>query len=294
MAVGVRRSVTTQGITTSWLEVEAAPDAADVPPVLLLHGGAWGECAETAWAPVLAEWADGRRVLAPDWLGFGHSDKLRDFADLQGRMVTVLASWLRHLGLDTVDAVGLSMGGANLLLDLTRDRALPLHRVALLSAGGDPIRPELRRELGGYDGTVESMRGQLALACANPAVAGDAATLAARHAASLLPGAFEVMASLGLRSPVAAPPPPGDTVPYERIGLPVLVVAGGADRLKPVGFADDAVRRIPNARLVTLPTAGHCVQLDAPRETARAVLTFFDDPEVSTMRQPSAPAVVPA
>lgn len=265
------------GVRTSWLE------AGEGPVLLLLHGGAWGECAETAWAttvPVLA--GAGHRVLAPDWLGFGHSDKLRDFVDLQGRMVAVLAAWLDALGVTEADAAGLSMGGANLLRDLTAGRPqLPLRRVVLVSAGGAPLAGPVRAQLGDYDGTRESMRRQVALACADPALAADDALVDARVAASLLPGAYEVMASLGLRSPTAAPPPPGDPVPYERVGVPVLVVVGGADRLKPAGWADAVVPRLPQGRVVVLPEAGHCVQLDAPAAFAEAVLSFLSPvPEV--------------
>lgn len=265
------------GVRTSWLE------AGEGPVLLLLHGGAWGECAETAWAttvPVLA--GAGHRVLALDWLGFGHSDKLRDFVDLQGRMVAVLAAWLDALGVTEADAAGLSMGGANLLRDLTAGRPqLPLRRVVLVSAGGAPLAGPVRAQLGDYDGTRESMRRQVALACADPALAADDALVDARVAASLLPGAYEVMASLGLRSPTAAPPPPGDPVPYERVGVPVLVVVGGADRLKPAGWADAVVPRLPQGRVVVLPEAGHCVQLDAPAAFAEAVLSFLSPvPEV--------------
>lgn len=272
-----RHELEVAGVRTSWLA------AGEGPVVLLLHGGAWGECAATAWSglvPVLAE--AGHRVLAPDWLGFGYSDKLRDFVDLQGRMVAVLAAWLGALGVVEADAVGLSMGGANLLRDLASERPrLPLRRVVLASAGGAPLTGAVRAQLGDYDGTRESMRRQVALACADSALAADDAVVDARVAASLLPGAYEVMASLGLRGPAAAPPPPGDPVPYERIVLPVLVVVGGRDRLKPARWADAVVPRLAHGRVVELPEAGHCVQLDAPAQFAEAVLSFLSPlPEV--------------
>lgn len=272
-----RHELEVAGVRTSWLE------AGDGPVLLLLHGGAWGECAATAWSgtvPVLA--SAGHRVLAPDWLGFGGSDKLRDFVDLQGRMLAVLAAWLDALGVTEADAVGLSMGGSNLLRDLSAEcPRLPLRRVVLVSAGGAALAGPVRAQLGDYDGTRESMRRQVALACADPALADDATLVDARVAASLLPGAYEVMASLGLRSPAAPPPPPGDHVPYERIGVPVLVLVGGRDRLKPEGWADAVVPRLAHGRVIDVPDAGHCVQLDAPAAFAEAVLSFLSPlPEV--------------
>jgi len=270
-----RHSVGVGGVRTSWLEAgEGAPDGP--PPLVLLHGGAWGESAGTAWAGWIPK-LPGRRVLAPDWLGFGESDKLRDFIDLQGRMVAVLAGWLDAVGVTRCDAVGLSMGGANVLRDQgAAPPLLPLRRLVLISAGGAPLTARARARLGDYDGSLESMRAQVALACADPAVAADDVHVAERHRTSLLPGAFEVMASLSLRSPVASPPPPGDPTPYERIGLPVLVVTGDRDELKPPGFADGVLARLPDARHLHVPQAGHCVQLDAPDVLATAVLAFLD------------------
>lgn len=263
-----RRDIAVGGIRTSWLEV------GDGPVLLLLHGGAWGESAATAWGPVLQHYP-GRRLLAPDWLGFGASDKLRDFIDLQGRMIGVLASWLDAIGVDACDAVGLSMGGANLLRDQSSPQpALPVRRQVLISAGGLPISGEARTRLADYDGSMESMRVQVALACADPALAADVDVVAARHQASLLPGAYEMMASLGLRSPAATPPPQGDPVPYEQVQVPTLLVVGGRDQLKPAGFADEAARRLPRGELREFATAGHCVQLDQPADLAGAVLTF--------------------
>lgn len=283
------------GVRTAWLE------AGEGPVLLLLHGGAWGESAATTWGGVLDRLAVGRRVLAPDWLGFGGSAKLRDFADLQGRMLDVLVRWLAAVGVTAADAVGLSMGGANLLRDQTSaSPRLALRRMVLVSAGGAPLAGEARARLADYDGSVASMRRQVALACADPRLAADDDVVLARHAASLVPGAFEVMASLGLRSPAAAPPPPGDPLAYERVRVPTLLLTGGADRLKPPGFADDAARRLPDAVLTVLPGAGHCVQLDDPDGFCAAVEAFLsgsssdDAPRQPVAGDAAAPQEVPA
>lgn len=63
-------------------------------------------------------------------------------------------------------------------------------------------------------------------------------------------------------------------------GVPVRILAGGADRLTPVGHSHRIARALPHARLSILPGAGHMIPLERPEEltaeitylTRRAVL----------------------
>ncbi|MBW8485855.1 alpha/beta fold hydrolase [Actinomadura parmotrematis] len=260
------------GATTRYLE------AGEGPPLVLLHGGAWGECAATAWTANLAPLAAaGRRVIAPDWLGFGGTAKIVDFADRAGRMLRHLARLLEALDVAEADVVGLSMGGSHLLRDRTSPRPLlPVRRMVLVSAGGPPLAGPVLRELMDFDGTAESMRAQVRFAFADPAWADDDATVLPRLEAALAPGAYEAFASLALRAPGAVPPPPGDPFDYDRIDVPVLLTAGTADRLKPVGQIREAARRIPGARLELFPGCGHCPQIEAADAWNAAVLAFLD------------------
>lgn len=272
----MHRIVTVDGIRSRFM------DTGSGPPLLLLHGGAHGECADVAWRPVLDLFAAHHRVLAPDLLGFGGTGKVRDFADTLGAIHRHLVGLIDRLGPfpDGIDVVAESMGGAVLLRDLTADPPrLPVRRAVLVSAGGAPIPPEARARLGEFDGTLPSMRRQVELAVGEPGPATiDLDELAERRlAAALVPGAYELMASLALRAPGAAPPP-ADTTPYERIGVPVLLLAGAADRIKPAGWADALAPRIPGAALRVLPGAGHCPQLDDPKAFTETVLDFLGTP----------------
>jgi pimeloyl-ACP methyl ester carboxylesterase len=272
----VSRFVLVDGVRTHVL------DRGTGAPLVLLHGGAHGECADTAWRPVLDAFAAHRRVLAPDLLGFGETDKLRDFADTLGGIGRHLARLVEQLGPfpSGIDVVALSMGGAVLLRDLTAERPrLPVRRAVLVSAGGAPLTPAARAALADFDGTPAGMRRQVELSAGEPGPGTvDLDELAGRRlAAALRPGAWELMASMGLRSPVAAPPPP-TAGPLDRIRVPVLVVAGEADRLKPPGWAEELAGGIPAAGLRVMPGAGHCPQLDAPKDFADIVLDFLGDP----------------
>ena len=63
----------------------------------------------------------------------------------------------------------------------------------------------------------------------------------------------------------------------ERLGeitVPTLIIAGTEDQLTPLKYANFMAARIPDARLVTVPDAGHMVMIEAETVTACAVEEF--------------------
>jgi pimeloyl-ACP methyl ester carboxylesterase len=61
----------------------------------------------------------------------------------------------------------------------------------------------------------------------------------------------------------------------ERIDSPALVVHGGEDLIVPVDNGRMLAARLPNARYVELPGAGHNLQLEVPETFNRLVLEFL-------------------
>lgn len=89
----------------------AAPTGAKV--LVLLHGGGV-DSAALSWGqalPELAAGGGGRRVIAPDWPGFGASDRAHARLDIEF-LLSFLGDFLDALGLERVSLAGLSMGGA--------------------------------------------------------------------------------------------------------------------------------------------------------------------------------------
>lgn len=62
-----------------------------------------------------------------------------------------------------------------------------------------------------------------------------------------------------------------------RITLPTLIVCGEDDALTPVKYSQYMKDRIPNARLVIIPGAGHSAMLEKPEELNKALRTFVSD-----------------
>lgn len=118
----------------TWFYREAEPlNPREKPPVLLLHGL---PAQSYSWRNVMNTLAeDGFRAIAPDWLGFGFSDKpdRRDFAYTPDAYVTALGEFLDALELPTVSLVAQGfVGSAGVQYALRhRDR---VDRLAILNA----------------------------------------------------------------------------------------------------------------------------------------------------------------
>ena len=67
----------------------------------------------------------------------------------------------------------------------------------------------------------------------------------------------------------------------EQVRCPTLVIHGERDRLVPVDNARLIAEKIPGAKLVVLPYAGHIFTTDQPEQTQRAILDFLE-----AVRQP--------
>ncbi len=59
------------------------------------------------------------------------------------------------------------------------------------------------------------------------------------------------------------------------INVPTLVVVGEEDRVTPPHLSQELAERIPGARLVRIPGAGHISNIERPAEFNRAVLDFL-------------------
>ena len=127
---------TFDGISLAY--VTEAKDEPDAPPVVLLHGftsrteGNWQR--PGIWQSLVDA---GRTVIGLDARGHGQSDKPHDPAAYENSaMSRDVAAFFDHLGLESADLVGYSMGAATAIRFAAGDRRV--RKLVLGGIGGDP------------------------------------------------------------------------------------------------------------------------------------------------------------
>jgi 2-hydroxymuconate-semialdehyde hydrolase len=273
MNTAASRFLTVGGIRTHYLE------AGDGPVLVLLHSGEFGASAELTWERNIPALSEHFRVVAPDWLGFGETDKLYDFVSGAERRMRHLLAFLEVMDIDRAHFAGASMGGTALVREAASERCrLPIRRMVLSSGGGYVPDNEWRRRLLDYDGTADAMRGILRANFHSPAWAEDDEYVQRRVRASLAPGAWEVINAARLKAPNVPPRASfgqPDKTPYENVKAATLIFAGAEDKLREPGYHEVVVERIPDARAIVLEHAGHLLNIEKAEEFNRATIDFL-------------------
>ena len=263
------RCILVDGMRTHYLE------AGRGFPVVLLHSGEFGGCAELSWEFTIPALACHFRVIAPDWLGFGDSAKLFSFDDMRGLRARHIASLLETLCIDRAHFIGNSMGGGMLADVAAQEHPIwPIEKLVLASAGGFAPVNDARKILNSYDGSREHMRRILHTTLLVSPLRDDPAYLDRRHRLSLVPGSWECTSAARFRRP-GAKTGEREEPDYSRITRPTLIVAGGKDPLREPGYAQALHEQIRGSELVVFPEAGHFAHLDFPEPFNEAVIGFL-------------------
>lgn len=267
------RFISVEGINTHFLE------AGSGPTLVLLHSGEFGGCAEISWEFNIAALAEHFHVIAPDWLGFGETDKLYDFVAGHRRILMHLVGFLAAMQIDEADFVGNSMGGTFLARVAASEQPLfPIRRMVLASGGGLAPANEHRQALLDYDCTPEAMQRLLRAALHDPKWAEDAEYVERRQQFALIPGAWECTAAARFRSPaMPAKAEFGgkDETPYELISRPALIIAGANDKLRLPGYAQQLHQQIRGSQLTVFDDCGHCPNIEHAEAFNQAVIEFL-------------------
>lgn len=258
-------------------------------PVVVLHGGGT-DSAQLSWGPTLPVLAEaGYHVFAPDWPGYGASPPPAG-PFTQQLIVDLLPRLLDAWGLPRVTLVGISMGGgAALGCALTAPERVT--RLAVVGAYGLQDRvpgqwlSALYVRLPFVNGLTwwtmrvsrAALRATLRAILPTPGALTEAivdeVAAAVRH-----PHAMRAFAEWQ-RDEVQWTGTKTCYMPrLEEITAPVLVVHGTKDIGVPVADAQEAARRLPDARLHVLEGAGHWTQRDRPAEFHRLLLDFLAEP----------------
>jgi 2-hydroxymuconate-semialdehyde hydrolase len=252
-------------------------DVGEGEPLVLLHGGEFGASAELGWERIIGALSAGRRVIAPDVLGYGGSAKVLDFVDGRGMRIRHIAALLATLGIAFADFVGNSMGAVMLLNDASSGRpVLPVRRMVVICGGGEILANEHSAALYDYDATLSAMRRIVTALFHDPAFADDEAYVRRRFESSIAPGAWEAVAAARFRRP-GRQPSEAVTPDYGAIRRPSLIVEGQFDKLKPRGWAAELAATVPGARSAVVAGSGHCPQIEQPDATLRLIEEFLGD-----------------
>jgi pimeloyl-ACP methyl ester carboxylesterase len=248
----------------SWDGLEIAyhvwgDEHASLTPVVLHHG--FVADANSNWhAPgvVDALLGAGRRVIAPDARGHGHSEKPHDPARYgEQRMARDLAVLLDVIGAEEVDLVGYSMGAIVALIYASGGERV--RRLVVGGVGSGVV------ECGGVDRRAVSNESIIeALSVEDPATLASAEAAAFRRLADAMGDdrdALIAQASSIFRG----------EIPLARIAAPTLVLAGDAD---PLAVRPEVlVAAIPHAELRIL--TGDHMQAVADPGFAQSIVDFL-------------------
>lgn len=265
--------------------------AGEGPALLLLHG--IGDNSAT-WYEVIPHLAKNHRVIAPDLLGHGRSDKPR--ADYS---VAAYANGMRDLltalGIDRVTVVGHSLGGG-VAMQFAYQYPQMVERLILVSAGGvtKDVHPLLR--MASVPVLNEAMK-LLRLPGVMPGLRTAGNLLSQLNGSPLRPGGLfhdtpDLVRILGdlpdptahaayLRTLRAVVDWRGQVVTmldrcYMTENMPVQIIWGDQDVVIPVEHAHLAHAAMPSSRLHIFRGSGHFPFRDQPVRFLEVVESFLD------------------
>ncbi len=244
-------------------------------PVLLIHGSGPGVTAWANWRGIIPQLAQTRRVIAPDMLGFGYSERPADARYSQQRWVEHALGVLDALGVEQADIVGNSFGGA-LALALAIAHPERVRRLVLMGSVGVsfPITEGLEAAWG-YTPSLANMRRLLDLFAYDRNLVNDELA-ELRYQASIRPGFQESFAAMfpaprqnGIED-LASREADIRALPHQ-----TLVIHGREDRIIPLATSLTLAQWIPNAQLHVFGHCGHWTQIEHASRFARQVEDFL-------------------
>ena len=268
-------SVVAAGIRTNMHDVGSGH------PVLLIHGSGPGVSAWANWRLVIPELAKQARVIAPDMVGFGYTDRPAGTAYIMDTWVQQALDLLDALDVPQVDLIGNSFGGA-LSLALAIRAPQRVRRLVLMGSVGVPfvITPGLDA-VWGYEPSFETMRGLLDIfAYSRALVTDELAEL--RYQASIRPG-FQESFSAMFPAPrqrwvdaMASPEAAVRALPHE-----TLVIHGREDQVIPLSNSLTLADWIPNSQLHVFGHCGHWTQIEHSARFAQLVANFLAEADAA-------------
>lgn len=265
----IASSVDVGGIATNYHDVGTGD------PVLLIHGSGPGVSAWANWRAVLPVLSETHRVIAPDVLGFGYTERPEGVSYDLATWTEHLVGLLDALGLDRVAVVGNSFGGA-LALNLAVCHPDRVSRLVLMGSVGVPFEiTEGLDKVWGFEPSLENMVDLMdVFAYDRSLLTEDLARI--RLEAATRPGVHEAFSSMfpapRQRSVEAM------TVPeayIRELTQPTLIIHGRDDEVIPLSTSMRLHELIEQSQLHVFGQCGHWVQIEHTAGFTRLVGDFL-------------------
>jgi pimeloyl-ACP methyl ester carboxylesterase len=263
------RTVDAGGIETSYREAGAGE------PVVMLHGSGPGVSAIANWQHNIGTLARRFRVLAPDIVGFGATERPDDIVYSLRTWTDQIWAFLDALGIANTAIVGNSLGG-RIALQMATDRPDRITKMVLMGAPGIGMTltdglAALRAYEPSHDAMRDLLRNYFAV---DPAMITDE-LVAIRYEASIADGAFEAYRAMFF-DPRHAGSELGITEGEVRaITTPALLVHGREDRVVPMQVSVTMLGLLPNADLHVFSACGHWTQIERADEFSALVADYL-------------------
>ncbi len=259
------------GIETNYHDVGRGP------PVLFIHGSGPGVSAWANWRLAIPPLSRSYRVIAPDMVGFGFSDRPAGVEYRKKTWIAQAIGLLDALGIEKAHVVGNSFGGA-LALALAIRRPERVERLVLMGSVGVPfpITPGLDA-VWGYEPSLESMRKLLDIFAFDRNLVNDELA-EMRYRASIRPGFQESFAAM-------FPAPrqrwvealASEEADIRRIPHETLIIHGRDDKVIPLSNSLTLLNWIERSQLHVFARCGHWVQIEHAARFARLLDGFFGE-----------------
>ena len=276
----IGQSIVANGIVTNYHDIGSGF------PVLLIHGSGPGVSAWANWRLTIPALAAGRRVIAPDMVGFGFSERPAGIRYGLDTWVAQAIGLLDALKIEQADLIGNSFGGA-LALALAIRHPTRVRRLVLMGAAGVsfPITPGLDA-VWGYQPSIQNMRQLLDIFSFDHTLMSDELA-ELRYRASIQPGfqeAFSAMFPAPRQNGVEALASREEDI--RALQHETLVIHGREDQVLPLSNSLTLAQWISRSQLHVFGRCGHWTQIEHAARFARLVSDFLAEADALESLRP--------
>jgi pimeloyl-ACP methyl ester carboxylesterase len=237
-------------------------------PLVLLHGiPTWGYL----WQDLIPSFSGNRRVLIPDLLGFGYSDRSDRFDRSIARQAEMIDAWLEKLGVERASLAAHDIGGgvALRLAVFFPKRVTRLSVMNTVCYDSWPIEAMLQF---GHPETYRKLSASTALTLLKKALKQGFASKPSNELMDglLAPYSTEVGKLSLIRNAAALNTNLTTEITglLPKIRIPTRIIWGEDDRFQAVKYGERLAWDIPGAELVRIKDARHFVMIDKPEEVS--------------------------